>query len=129
MIVFMIGERVLVFFGRERELFVSHEPRKGICLRIRPTQKPFRLPKKSPLRHLATVENEADLLRRLTLSIVLDAPILKCQNPKCEPDTELHRFEISTVHMSMWECPKCKTVYFFSHADQQLSEGIRPKSE
>jgi hypothetical protein len=54
--------------------------------------------------------------------------ILKCQNPECEPDTELHQFEVRTVRMSMWTCPKCKFVYFYNHTEDTLSEGLKPKS-
>ena len=28
----------------------------------------------------------------------------------------------------IWQCPKCKFVYFYSHTEQTLSEGLRPKT-
>ena len=59
----------------------------------------------------------------------MDQLVLKCRNPECDPNTDLIRFEISTAKMSMWECPKCKSVYFFSHADKQLSATLKPKPE
>jgi hypothetical protein len=29
--------------------------------------------------------------------------------------------------MSMWQCPKCKFVYFYNHTNDTLSEGLKAK--
>jgi RNase P subunit RPR2 len=53
--------------------------------------------------------------------------ILKCNNLLCDPATLLVQLEVRTVKLSMWRCPKCRYVYFYSHTEQQLSEGLKPK--
>ena len=58
----------------------------------------------------------------------METVVLNCRNPDCEPDTTLRECGVRTDTLSMWECPKCKFVYFYYHVDETLSDGVKPKS-
>jgi len=58
----------------------------------------------------------------------METLLLECQNLECEPDALLVQLEVRTVKLSMWQCPKCRYVYFYRHTEQQLSEGREAKT-
>jgi hypothetical protein len=58
----------------------------------------------------------------------MESPILKCKNPKCDPGAKLRQFEVRSAKMSIWQCPRCRFLYFYHHVEKLLSEGLKPKA-
>jgi transposase-like protein len=84
--------------------------------------RPRRLISKTPTPDSSVIEHMTALH-----SLTVEPLVFKCQNPQCHSDTDLSQLGVRTVKMSMWQCPKCQFVYFYSHTEETLSEGLKPK--